>query len=39
MVCVVHGGNPVLKELKGLLDDGTITQEEFDAAKKKILER
>lgn len=31
--------SPELKELKGLLDDGTITQEEFDAAKKKILER
>lgn len=28
-----------LKELKRLLDDGTLTQKEFDAEKKKILNR
>ena len=26
-----------LRELKGLLDDGILTQEEFDAEKKRIL--
>ena len=26
-----------LRELKGLLDEGILTQEEFDAEKKKIL--
>ena len=28
-----------LRELKGLLDDGTLTQEEFDAQKKVMLGR
>ena len=27
-----------LQELKGLLDAGVLNQEEFDAAKKKLLE-
>ena len=27
-----------LRELKGLLDAGVLNQEEFDAAKKKLLE-
>jgi hypothetical protein len=28
-----------LKKLKALLDDGTLTQEEYDAQKKKLLEK
>ena len=35
-----NGGTPHesrLKRLKGLLDDGTITQAEFDAKKKQLL--